>query len=146
MRALGVTSKASAMAIYNQIMFLVVSVLFFIAVGDGRFDPGPNSPSLHFLLRAWDWPQQSDWWIFGAMGVLNATMAYCLNAAYRIAPSATVAPFEYIGLPLAFFWGWLIFAEWPSTVVWTGCAMILGAGLFVFLRERQIARRNGGRR
>lgn len=140
-RALGVTSKASAMAIYNQLCFIGVSSLFFVSAGDGTFDPGPDNPSLHFLLRAWQWPEVADWWVLGAMGFLNAVMAYCLNAAYRIAPSATVAPFEYIGLPLAFFWGWMVFAEWPTPAVWTGCALILGAGLFVFLRERQIKRR-----
>ncbi|SHI04992.1 DMT family transporter [Marivita hallyeonensis] len=140
-RALGLTSKASAMAIYNQLAFIGVSALFFLSVGDGRFDPGPDSPSLHFLLRAWEWPARSDWATFAAMGVLNATMAYCLNAAYRIAPSATVAPFEYIGLPLAFFWGWLVFAEWPTPSVWAGCTLILSAGLFVFLRERQLKKR-----
>lgn len=140
-RALGVTSKASAMAIYNQLCFLLVSGGFFLVAGRGDFDPGPQNPSLHFLLREWHWPDAGDWWVLGSMGVLNAIMAYCLNAAYRIAPSATVAPFEYIGLPLAFFWGWLIFAEWPTPAVWTGCALILGAGLFVFLRERQLAAR-----
>lgn len=140
-RALGVTSKASAMAIYNQLCFIGVSALFFTAAGDGKFDPGPDNPSLHFLLRAWQWPEPADWWVLVAMGFLNAIMAYCLNAAYRIAPSATVAPFEYIGLPLAFFWGWIVFAEWPTPAVWTGCALILGAGLFVFLRERQIKER-----
>jgi len=141
-RALGVTSRASAMAIYNQICFLLVSGAFFVVSGDGGLDPGPDRPSLHFLLRAWDWPSVADWWVLGGMGVLNGILAYCLSAAYRSAPSATVAPFEFVGLPLAFFWGWLIFAEWPTPAVWTGCALIISAGLFVFFRERQLKTRS----
>ncbi|MCK0151896.1 DMT family transporter [Marivita sp. S6314] len=145
-RALGVTSSAAAMTIYNQATFLGVSALFFILAGQGQYDPGADTPSLHFLLRAWVWPDPEDWTVLGIMGIANGVTAYCINAAYKMAPSATVAPFEYIGLPLAIFWGWLVFAEWPTPAVWTGCAMILGAGLFVFLRERQKNKPNPGKR
>jgi len=48
-----------------------------------------------------------------------------------------VAPFEYAGLPLAIFWGWIIWGDLPGPVVLTGITLILGAGLFVFLRERR---------
>jgi S-adenosylmethionine uptake transporter len=136
-RALGVKSAASALTIYNQVMFLLVSSLFYLFVGAGQTDPGPDSPSLHFLLRAWTWPTAEDWPFFAVIGICNGIVAYCITAAYRMAPSSSIAPFEYIGLPLAIFWGWLFLAEWPTPAVWAGCAMILGAGLFVFLRERQ---------
>lgn len=139
-RALGVTNTAAALTIYNQVMFLCVSGLFYLVVGQGQIDPGPDSPSLHFLLRAWVWPAATDWPRFVVIGICNGIVAYCITAAYRMAPSASIAPFEYIGLPLAIFWGWLFFAEWPTPTIWTGCAMILGAGLFVFLRERQKGR------
>jgi len=141
-RALGVKSTASALTIYNQVMFLLVSILFFLFVGDGQVDPGPDSPSLHFLFRAWTWPTPEDWPYFIVIGICNGIVAYCITAAYRMAPSASIAPFEYIGLLLAIFWGWLVFAEWPTPAIWVGCAMILGAGLFVFLRERQKNRSN----
>ena len=52
-----------------------------------------------------------------------------------------VAPFEYIGLPLAVFWGWLLWADLPDVTVWIGMALIIGSGLFVFLREKQKSRR-----
>ncbi|WP_439123063.1 DMT family transporter [Marivita sp.] len=141
-RALGVKSSAAALTIYNQLTFLVVSSLFYLLVGQGQADPGPDAPSLHFLLRAWTWPASGDWPLFIVIGICNGIVAYCITAAYRMAPSASIAPFEYIGLPLAIFWGWLVFAEWPAPSTWVGCAMILGAGLFVFLRERQKNRSN----
>ena len=136
-RALGVKSTAAALTIYNQLMFLCVSSLFFLLLGDGQADPGPDSPSLHFLLRAWTWPRPEDYKFFLIVGICNGIVAYCITAAYRMAPSASIAPFEYIGLPLAIFWGWLVFAEWPQPSTWVGCGLILGAGLFVFLRERK---------
>ncbi|WP_195819887.1 DMT family transporter [Roseobacter sp. MH60115] len=139
-RKLGVESKASALSVYIQATFIVVSVGFYVVAGDGRFAEGIDNPSTQFLLRAWVWPSNADWWVMLGMGANAAVVGYCLSQAYRMADAATVAPFEYVGLPLAVFWGWLIFAELPVWEVWAGIALILGSGLFVFLREQQKAR------
>lgn len=140
-RKLGATSKASALAIYIQGMFILVSALFWLVAGDGRFAEGVDNPSLQFLLRAWVWPDRQDWLYLLGLGVNSAIVGYCLSQAYRLSDAATVAPFEYIGLPLAVLWGWVIWAELPMWEVWIGMALIAGSGLFVFLRERQKARR-----
>ncbi|MEP1586070.1 MAG: DMT family transporter [Tateyamaria sp.] len=139
-RKLGVASKASAMAVYIQTAFIVVSVLFFVVAGDGRFADQATNASVVFLLRAWVWPADSDLWIFVGLGVNSAIIGYCLSQAYRLADAATVAPFEYIGLPLAVLWGFVVFGDLPVAEVWIGIALILGSGLFVFLRERHKAR------
>ncbi|ABG33536.1 EamA/RhaT family transporter [Roseobacter denitrificans] len=139
-RKLGVSSKASALSVYIHMSFIVVSLGFYLVAGDGRFAAGTENPSLQFLLRAWIWPSGADWWFILGMGANAAIIGYCLSQAYRIADAATVAPFEYVGLPLAVFWGWLIFAQLPVWEVWAGIALILGSGLFVFLREQQKAR------
>jgi S-adenosylmethionine uptake transporter len=145
-RRLGVKSRASALAIYIQGAFLLVSALFYLVAGDGRFAEGVENESLIFLLRAWHWPPQEDWWAIAGLGVSSGAIGYCLSAAYRTANAATVAPFEYFGLPLAILWGWTFFDEWPSGVTWIGCALIIGAGLFVFLREQHRERPMPGRR
>ena len=139
-RKLGVASKASALSVYIQLAFIVVSILFYVVAGDGRFAPESGSASLEFLLRAWVWPAPGDGWVFVALGANSAIVGYCLSQAYRIGDAATVAPFEYVGLPLAVFWGFAVFGDIPDWEVWVGIALILGSGLFVFLRERQKAR------
>ena len=136
-RKLGVDTKASALAVYIQAAFLIVSVLFFVFAGDGRYAIGVENSSLQFLLRAWVLPESGDWWVLIGMGANAAIIGYCLSQAYRLADAATVAPFEYIGLPLAVFWGWIIFTEIPVWEVWAGMALIIASGLFVFVRERQ---------
>ncbi|MGB3247290.1 MAG: DMT family transporter [Sulfitobacter sp.] len=138
-RKLGVKAKASALSVYIQSAFIVVSLGFYIVAGDGRFVALDSSASLQFLLRAWVWPASGDAWVFIALGINSALIGYCLSQAYRMASAATVAPFEYIGLPLAVFWGYVIFGNLPQWEVWLGIALILSAGLFVFLRERQKA-------
>ena len=51
-----------------------------------------------------------------------------------------MAPFEYVGLPLAVFWGWAIWGDLPDAAVTGGIVLIVGSGLFVFLREQKKAR------
>ena len=140
-RKLGATTKASALAVYIQGMFILVSLGFWAVAGDGRYAAGTDNASLQFLLRAWIWPRDGDWIYLIGLGLNAAIIGYCLSQAYRIADAATVAPFEYVGLPLAVFWGWAIWGDLPQWEVWLGMALIVGAGLFVFLREQQKARR-----
>jgi S-adenosylmethionine uptake transporter len=141
-RKLGVKAKASVLSVYIQAVFIVVSLGFFLIAGDGRFAAGSENASIQFLLRAWVWPPQRDMLVFAGLGLNAAIIGYALSQAYRMADAATVAPFEYIGLPLAVFWGLVIFGELPEWEVWIGMALIIAAGLFVFLRERHKARQS----
>lgn len=135
-RKLGVSSPASALAVYIQSTFLVVSLGFYIVAGDGRFAEGVENESLQFLLRAWRMPPVEDWPIFLGLGLCSGIIGYSISAAYRLADAGTIAPFEYIGLPMAFALGWVFLGEWPTVPTWIGCALIIGAGLLVFLREQ----------
>ncbi|MFA3917242.1 DMT family transporter [Ruegeria hyattellae] len=145
-RKLGATTKASALACYMQAVFILVSLGFYLIAGDGRFAEGTDDPSLLFLFRAWVWPGEGDWIFLLALGMNVAVIGYTLSQAYRLADAATLSPFEYVGLPMAVFWGWLIWSELPDLEIWIGMILIMGAGLFVFLREQQKSRRLARRR
>lgn len=136
-RKLGAKSAASAMAIYIQVAFIVVSSISFLLVGDGRFVGAVESESLIFLLRAWTWPASGDLWLFAVLGAMSAIIGYSLSAAYRLGNAATVASYEYAALPMAIGLGWLVFGERPGWVMLLGTALIGGAGLYVFARERR---------
>lgn len=140
-RKLGVKAPASTLAIYIQATFLIVSICFYLVAGDGRFAANTTNASLEFLLRAWVWPTSSERVWLLIMGVNGALIGYSLSQAYRLADAATVAPFEYIGLPLAVFWGLMVFGDLPTWEVWTGIALIIASGLFVFFREQAKAKR-----
>ncbi len=145
-RKLGATTKASALAVYVQVMMISVSLGFWAVAGDGRFVDAHSNESVVFLLRAWVMPKGVDLYLFIGLGLNSAIVGYTLAQAYRLTDAATVAPFEYVGLPLAIFWGWAIWGEWPSGMTLAGIGLILGAGLFVFLRERQKQRPLLGRK
>ena len=133
-RKLGVAEKASAMAFYVQVMFLVVRGAIGLSVGHGGF-AGSGSANLEFLLRAWVVPAPADGLIMVATGGLGAVGAYLISQAYRVSQAALIAPFEYIALPLSILWGVVFFGDWPDTLAWLGTALIAGAGLYVFYRE-----------
>jgi S-adenosylmethionine uptake transporter len=132
-------TKASAMAFYIQITFVLLCGISGLIVGSGQFVDGIEHPSLVFLLRAWIVPSTADMSYFVLIGILATGVGYCLSQAYRSAPAATVAPFEYVLLPMSIVWGWVIFADWPGLPVWFGSAIIIAAGLYVIWREHKLS-------
>lgn len=133
-RKLGVTDRASTMAFYVQLTFVFMSLAMGLIAGHGRFAPADN-PSLEFLLRAWRWPDRTDALLFTGIGLLSAIGAYLMSQAYRVSAAALVAPFEYIALPLAVMWGFILWDEWPDGPAMAGIALILAGGLYVLHRE-----------
>jgi len=136
-RKMGGTESAATMAFYIQIMFIVVSIAIGLAIGDGRYDT-QSDPSLQFLLRAWSWPRTDDYLFFLLIGFSIAFAGYFVSQAYRLAEAAFVAPFEYLAMPLAILWGYVFFAEVPSSTTILGAVLIVGAGLLTLWRETRV--------
>lgn len=83
----------------------------------------------------WTWPEVSDWALFLGTGIAGGVGHLCLIQAFRRAPASVVAPFSYSSLIWATLFGWVFFAEWPDVWTWTGAALIIGSGLYIFHRE-----------
>jgi drug/metabolite transporter (DMT)-like permease len=128
------TETTVAMAVYVQLVFIVVSAGMGLAVGDGRYS-GWDNPSMEFLLRPWIWPAYQDIALFVLVGFATGLGGYLISLAYRTAEAALVAPFEYVAMPLGVLSGYLIFAEVPDRVAFVGIALILGSGLVMIWRE-----------
>jgi len=84
-------------------------------------------------LRAADWL-----WLL-ALGGFGAIAQACLTEAFRRAPAAAIAPFEYTAL----LWGigidWVIWQVLPGSRVLIGGSVIAASGLFLLWRESQAA-------
>lgn len=135
-RKLGARASASVLSFYIQLAFLLTGALFFVIAGDGRFATLSTSPSAQFLLRAWVWPAPEDYAFIALLGALSGVVGYAMSQAYRMASASTVAPFEYVLMLYALFWGWTVFGEWPTPTVFLGAAIIIASGVFIVLRER----------
>ena len=75
------------------------------------------------------------------VGLMAGVAQYAMTAAFRIAPSSTLAPFEYTGVVWAVVLGFVIWGEWPSRDVWIGATVIVFSGLYIVYRERLAAQR-----
>ena len=143
-RRIGGTESAATMAAYIQITFLFASALIGLAIGDGRF-AGSGHPSLEFLFRGWDWPATGDYPILAVLGISGLFGGLFISQAYRLSEAAFAAPFEYVAMPMAIFWGVTVFGTWPDATAWIGIALIIGSGLYLLWRETvrdaRIARR-----
>lgn len=133
-RRLGITERASTMAFYIQLTFVVSSSLIGLGLGDGRYS-GTGDASLDFLTREWISPETGDVIIMVLVGFMSATGGYFISQAYRMSEATFVAPFEYFAMPFTVLWSFLVFAELPDAVSWLGIVLIIGAGLFILWRE-----------
>ena len=127
------TESAATFSFYIQLGFIVVSTSMGLWVGDGHL--AQQDGVLAFLFRPWMVPQMQDWWAFLATGVAVGVGGLMMSQAYRTTEAALVAPFEYIGMPMAIFWGVVVFGTWPDAQAWVGIALICGAGLYTLWRE-----------
>jgi drug/metabolite transporter (DMT)-like permease len=128
------TESSMTLNFYTQVGFIVVSSCFGLFAGDGHLAQPPGS-TWEFLFRPWHVPPVADWWAFVATGLAVGVGGLLMAQAYRTSEAALVAPFEYIGMPMAIFWGVVVFGTWPDHTAWIGMALICGAGLYTLWRE-----------
>jgi drug/metabolite transporter (DMT)-like permease len=92
--------------------------------------------SLVSLPFAWRTPGAADLAALVITGILGGLSHLLLTESYRYAPASVVAPFDYVSLLWAFFFGYVLFSEIPSPYVYAGAAIVAGSGLYVIWRER----------
>ena len=91
--------------------------------------------SLPFAVLAWQAPSGGDVGLFALLGIAGGSAAYLLVVAYRNAPAAVIAPFDYSSLIWASAFGWMLWRESPEPAVWIGAAIVAAAGFYITRRE-----------
>lgn len=75
-----------------------------------------------------------------AIGLLGTIAHLLMTWSLRYAPSATLAPMQYLEIPVATLLGWLIFDDFPDALALVGICITVMAGLYIILSERASAR------
>lgn len=82
-------------------------------------------------------PDTREIWLLAAIGSFGTVAHLVLIWSLRYAPSATLAPMQYLEIPFATLVGWLVFRDLPNGLAALGIAITIGAGLYIVFRERR---------
>ena len=98
-----------------------------------------GSLTLGLLLTpsGWTQPTATEGMLLLATGMTSTLGHVLLARSMRAAPASVVAPFKYMALVLASFYGWLFFGDVPQPVMAAGGAVIVAAGLWLWWFERR---------
>lgn len=79
------------------------------------------------------------WVLIFAIGAL-ATVGHLLVVyAFQRAGASVLAPFQYLEIVTGTLLGYWLFGDFPDALKWLGIAIIIGSGIYLFMRERAVA-------
>ncbi|MEJ6393931.1 DMT family transporter [Gymnodinialimonas sp. 2305UL16-5] len=97
--------------------------------------------SMETPLVGWIAPMGAEIWLFLALGLFGSLGHLLMTWSLRFAPSATLAPMQYLEIPLATLVGFAMFGDLPNGLATAGIAVTIASGLYIVARERNQARR-----
>jgi drug/metabolite transporter (DMT)-like permease len=147
---------SSAMFTMPAVISIIGSGAFAFMMISGRFlRHTPDSTLVFFqvsgagiaglLFAPFDWaPIQSglDLGLLALLGIVAMAAHMLVNRALKISDAATVAPLQYTLLLWAVVFGWMFFGDVPRLSMLVGAALIVASGLFIFIREQMLKKRD----
>jgi drug/metabolite transporter (DMT)-like permease len=88
----------------------------------------------------WATPSAASLAMFAAAGCISVAALICVNRSLKLAPASVVVPYQYSMIVWAVMFGIVVFGDVPQPATIAGAAIIIGAGLYIFLRERKLGR------
>ena len=85
---------------------------------------------------AMKWPDGAEWALLLAVGLLGTVAHLLMTWSLRFAPSATLAPMQYLEIPFATVVGWAAFGDLPNGLAAVGILVTIAAGLYIIWREQ----------
>lgn len=85
-------------------------------------------------------PSNNEMMLLAAVGILGTIAHLLMTWSLRFAPSATLAPMQYLEIPFATFVGWVVFHDLPNGIAALGIMITVAAGLYIVFREGRLAR------
>ncbi|MDA7425351.1 DMT family transporter [Thalassococcus lentus] len=92
-------------------------------------------------LPALDWtpPDAKSWWLIATMGLCGTVGHLLMSWSLRYAPASTLAPMQYLEIPMAALVGYILFSDLPGPLASLGIAITMAAGVYIVMRERATA-------
>jgi S-adenosylmethionine uptake transporter len=90
------------------------------------------------VVQGWTSPGPVDFVLMFCLGVGSLGGNLCVNKSLRLAAASVVVPYQYTLILWGILFGYLYFDEVPNAFSIAGAAIIIAAGLFIFLREQSL--------
>jgi drug/metabolite transporter (DMT)-like permease len=96
--------------------------------------------ALGALMSPFGWvtPSAGSLALFAAAGCISVAALVCVNRSLKLAPASVVVPYQYSMIIWAVMFGIAVFGDVPPPATVIGAAIIIAAGLYIFLRERKL--------
>jgi drug/metabolite transporter (DMT)-like permease len=88
----------------------------------------------------WITPTPKSLVLFAVAGCISVCALLCGNRSLKLAPASVVVPYQYSMIIWAVMFGYAVFGDVPSIATIVGAVIIIGAGFYIFLRERELGR------
>lgn len=135
-------SWASLIALAGSLCFSGLMIMTRISRGAGDVQLitfqliGGAIFGLVFTPFAWTAPDLPGFFMLCLLGIVSMVAYLFVNRSLKLAPASAVAPYHYTLIVWAVIFGYLFFGEIPKATTLLGAAIIVGAGVFLFLREQ----------
>ena len=98
--------------------------------------------TLGALMSPFGWvtPDLGSLGLFAAAGCVSVAALLCVNRSLKLAPASVVVPYQYSMIVWAVMFGYVVFGDVPQVSTIVGAVIIIGAGIYIFLRERELGR------
>jgi drug/metabolite transporter (DMT)-like permease len=88
----------------------------------------------------WATPDLADGLCLLALGIIGGFGQLFVTAAFRSAPVAIVAPFDYVSIIYVSLIGYAVWGDVPDTPLLVGAAILVASGLYILHRETRRGR------
>ena len=95
---------------------------------------------LPLAIASWAPQSPETWFLSFCLGVVFGFAQLWMAKAFSLAPANLLTPFSYVQILSAVVFGVAVFHDIPDDWTLTGIALIVGAGLYVFGRNRPAAK------
>jgi drug/metabolite transporter (DMT)-like permease len=110
------------------------AVMAFWSIGAGLVLGLVGTPPTFVPFARW-----YDAALLALLGLVGLTAIVCVNRSLKLAPASVVVPYQYMLIVWAVIFGYIFFGDVPALATLVGAAIIVGAGLFIFVREQRLA-------
>ncbi len=111
-------------AISGAMAIVILGVLFVVFPGDADGAVAAVMPEAREAI------------LMLAIGLIGTAAHLLMVWSLRFAPSATVAPMQYLEIPVATVVGYIVFRDLPNGLAALGIIITMAAGLYVIYREQ----------